>query len=96
MHKKTTINILNEMASQVVLNHECTVKIGTIQEKGRHYEYPYFLVKSTLDMAKLVSKLTKEYSECTVDHDGEQFEICLEETVLKDLPIKKPIKRLGR
>ena len=88
------IETLNRMAVEVRV--KATVKIGTIQEHGRHYEYPYFLVKSREDMGKLVAKFTLEYDECNVDHDGEYFEIGLENTVLKNLPIKKTLKRLGR
>jgi CYTH domain-containing protein len=92
--KEAMIETLNRMAAAVPGQH--TVKIGTIQEKGKHYEYPYFLVKSVEDMGKLVAKFTVEYDECNVDHDGEYFEIGLENTVLKNLPIKKTLKRLGK
>ena len=84
------IETLNQMAIEVRI--KATVKIATIQEHGKHYEYPYFLVKSKEDMGRLVAKFTLEYDECNVDHDGEYFEIGLENTVLKNLPLKKHSK----
>jgi len=86
MTKAKIIKNLNRIAAEVPGQH--TVKIGTIQEKGAHYEFPYFLVTSIENMGKLVAKLTLEYDECLVDHDGENFEINLERTILKNLPIK--------
>lgn len=67
---------------------EYTLHIGTIQERRAHYEFPYILTKSISDMGKIVSRLTRQYDECLVDHDGENFEINLERTILKNLPIK--------
>jgi hypothetical protein len=87
-YKTKTIKLLNKIAKSSKLDEKCNVQIGTIREHGKHYEFPYFTVKSTSDMAKLVSIITRSYDECLVDYDGENFEICLERTILKNLPIK--------